>query len=76
VFGSYRKPLSASEDGCLSSAGAPVLNRAITFFVVAIVAVLFSLSEIAAGVADFAQMLFVIFLVLFAVSLLLELKRN
>lgn len=53
-----------------------MLNWAITFFLIAIVAALFGFSGIAAGAADIAQMLFVLFLVLFAVSLLIGLRRH
>ena len=53
-----------------------MLNWAITFFLIAIVSALFSFSGIAAGVADIAQMLFIFFLVLFAVSLLVGLRRH
>jgi uncharacterized membrane protein YtjA (UPF0391 family) len=54
----------------------PVLNWAISFFLIAIVSALFGFSGIAAGAADIAQMLFVLFLVLFAVSLLIGLRRH
>jgi uncharacterized membrane protein YtjA (UPF0391 family) len=53
-----------------------VLNWAISFFLIAIVSALFGFSGIAAGAADIAQMLFVLFLVLFAVSLLIGLRRH
>lgn len=54
----------------------PLLNWAITFFMIAIVAALFGFGGIGGGVADLAQMLFVLFLVLFAVSLLVGLRRH
>jgi uncharacterized membrane protein YtjA (UPF0391 family) len=54
----------------------PVLNWAITFFIIAIVAALFGFSGISGGVADLAQMLFVLFLVLFAISLLVGLRKH
>jgi uncharacterized membrane protein YtjA (UPF0391 family) len=53
-----------------------VLNWAITFFIVAIVAALFGFSGIPAAAAEIAQVLFVLFLVLFAVSLLAGLRRR
>ena len=53
-----------------------MLNWAITFFIIAIVAALFGFSGIASGVAEIAQLLFVFFLVLFAVSLLVGLRRR
>jgi uncharacterized membrane protein YtjA (UPF0391 family) len=53
-----------------------VLNWAITFFLVAIVAALVGFSGIAAGAANIAQMLFILFLVLFAISLLIGLRRH
>ena len=53
-----------------------MLNWAISFFLIAIASALFGFSGIAAGAADVAQMLFVLFLVLFAVSLLIGLRRR
>jgi uncharacterized membrane protein YtjA (UPF0391 family) len=53
-----------------------VLNWAITFFLIAIVAALVGFSGIPAGAAEIAQMLFILFLVLFAVSLLIGLRRH
>ena len=53
-----------------------MLNWAITFFIIAIVAALFGFSGVAAGAADIAQILFIVFLVLFAVSLLVGLRRR
>jgi uncharacterized membrane protein YtjA (UPF0391 family) len=59
-----------------SSAPKFMLNWAIIFFIVAIVAALFGFSGIASGVADVAQLLFVFFLVLFALSLVVGLRRR
>ena len=53
-----------------------MLNWAITFFLIAIVAALFGFSGVAVGAADIAQMLFIVFLVLFAISLLIALRRH
>ena len=53
-----------------------MLNWAITFFIVALAAALFGFSGIAAGAAEIAQILFVVFLVLFAVSLLVGLRKR
>jgi uncharacterized membrane protein YtjA (UPF0391 family) len=55
---------------------ARVLNWAISFFIIAIVAALFGFTGISGTIADLAQMLFVVFLVLFAVSLLVGLRRS
>jgi len=53
-----------------------MLNWAITFFLIAIVAALFGFSGIATGFADIAQLLFILFLVLFAISLVVGLRRR
>ena len=53
-----------------------VLNWAITFFIIAIAAALFGFSGIAAGAADIAQIIFVLFLVLFVISLLVGLRKR
>lgn len=47
-----------------------MLNWTLAFFVVAVVAALFGFSGIAAGAENIAWILFVLFLVLFAVSLI------
>jgi uncharacterized membrane protein YtjA (UPF0391 family) len=53
-----------------------MLNWAITFFLIAIVAALFGFGGIATGFADIAQLLFILFLVLFAISLVVGLRRR
>jgi uncharacterized membrane protein YtjA (UPF0391 family) len=53
-----------------------MLNWAITFFLIAIAAAVFGFSGFAAGAAEIAQLLFVLFLVLFAVSLLIGLRNR
>ena len=53
-----------------------MLNWAIFFFIIAIVAALFGFSGIATGFADGAQLVFIFFLVLFAISLLVGLRRR
>lgn len=53
-----------------------MLNWAISFFIIAVVAALFGFSGISHELADIAQMLFVFFLVLFALSLLVGLRRR
>jgi uncharacterized membrane protein YtjA (UPF0391 family) len=59
-----------------AAGGGRVLNWAITFFIIAIAAALFGFSGIAAGAAEIAQIIFVLFLVLFAVSLLVGLRKR
>lgn len=53
-----------------------MLNYAITFLVIALVAALFGFTGIAAGAVDIARILFYIFLVLFVVSLIVSLMRG
>jgi len=53
-----------------------MLGWAILFLVVAIVAALFGFGGIAAAATDIAQILFVIFLLLFVASLVLHLVRG
>lgn len=52
-----------------------MLHYSIVFFVIAIVAALFGFTDIAGGAASIAKILFVIFLVLFVVSLIFGRKR-
>lgn len=47
-----------------------MLSWALTFFVLAIIAAVFGFGNIAAGASTIAQILFVLFLVLFVVSLI------
>ncbi len=47
-----------------------MLNWALTFFILAIVAAVLGFGGIAAGAASIGKILFVLFLVLFAVSLI------
>jgi uncharacterized membrane protein YtjA (UPF0391 family) len=56
--------------------GKPMLHYAIVFFVIALVAALFGFTGIAAGAVEIAKILFFIFLLLFAVSLLFGLMRR
>lgn len=53
-----------------------VLSWALIFFVVAIIAAVFGFGGIASASAGIAQILFFIFLVLFAVSLIMGLARG
>jgi uncharacterized membrane protein YtjA (UPF0391 family) len=53
--------------------GATMLYWAAVFFVIALVAALFGFGGIAAGAAEIAKILFFIFLVVFAVTLVLGL---
>jgi uncharacterized membrane protein YtjA (UPF0391 family) len=53
-----------------------VLNWAITFFIIAVAAALFGFSGIASGATEIAQILFILFLVLFVVSLLVGLRKR
>jgi uncharacterized membrane protein YtjA (UPF0391 family) len=46
-----------------------VLSWSLTFFIVAIIAAVFGFGGIASGAADIARVLFFVFLVVFAVSL-------
>ena len=49
-----------------------MLNLAITFFIVAIIAAIFGFGGIAAAATEIAQILFVIFLALFVVAALVH----
>lgn len=53
-----------------------MLRWALIFFIVAIIAAVFGFGGIAAGAASIAKILFYIFLVLFAISLLTGLLRK
>ena len=53
-----------------------MLSWALTFFIVAIIAAVLGFGGIAAGASSIAQILFVVFLVLFAVSLIAGLVRG
>jgi uncharacterized membrane protein YtjA (UPF0391 family) len=53
-----------------------MLNWAIAFFLIAIVAALFGFTGIAVGAAEIAKILFFVFLVLFLVSLVVGLLRR
>ena len=53
-----------------------MLNYALIFFIIAIIAAVFGFSGIAAGAAEIAKILFFVFLALFVVSLVIGfLKR-
>lgn len=53
-----------------------MLSWALAFFIIAIIAAVFGFGGIAAGAAGIAKVLFFLFLVLFAVSLVLGLRRG
>ena len=53
-----------------------MLNYAVTFLVIALVAALFGFTGIAAGAVEIAKVLFFIFIVLFVVSLIMGLTRR
>jgi uncharacterized membrane protein YtjA (UPF0391 family) len=53
-----------------------MLRWAIAFFIIAIIAAIFGFGNIAAGATDIAKILFFIFLILFLVSLVLNLVRG
>ncbi len=52
-----------------------MLRWSVIFFVIALVAALFGFSGIAANVVELAKILFIVFLVLFAVSLIVPRLR-
>lgn len=52
-----------------------MLNWAVTFFVVAIIAALFGFTNIAGSAVDIAKILFVVFLILAVLSFVLGRKR-
>ena len=53
-----------------------MLSWALAFFIIAIAAAVFGFGGIAAGAAEIAKVLFFLFLVLFAVSLVFGLRRG
>lgn len=53
-----------------------MLNYAIVFFIIALVAALFGFTGIAAGAVEIAKILFFVFLILFVVSLVMGLRRR
>ncbi len=53
-----------------------MLHYAVVFFIVALVAALFGFGGIAAGAVEIAKILFFIFVVLFAISLVVGLLRR
>jgi len=53
-----------------------MLHYAVVFFIIAIIAAVFGFTEIAAGAAEIAKILFYIFLVVFVVTLLLGVFRT
>lgn len=53
-----------------------MLNWSITFLIIAIIAAIFGFGGIAATAVDMAKILFVVFLVLFLVSLLIGMFRG
>ena len=53
-----------------------MLYYAAVFFIIALIAALFGFTGIAIGAAEIAKILFLIFLVLFAVSLVVGLLRR
>ncbi|HKU97380.1 MAG TPA: DUF1328 domain-containing protein [Vineibacter sp.] len=53
-----------------------MLRWAVVFFVIALVAALFGFGGIAAAATDIARILFIIFLVLFIISLVMGMMRR
>lgn len=53
-----------------------MLNYAVTFLVIALVAALFGFTGIAAGAVEIAKVLFFIFIALFVASLIMGLTRR
>lgn len=53
-----------------------MLNYAVTFLIIALLAALFGFTGIAAGAVEIARILFFVFLVLFAASLAMGLMRR
>ena len=53
-----------------------MLNWAVTFFVIALIAAVFGFTGVAVAAAGVAKLLFVVFLVLFLVSLVTHLSRT
>jgi len=53
-----------------------MLYWSVTFFIIALVAAIFGFGGIASGAMDIAKVIFFIFLVLFAISVLMRLFRR
>lgn len=53
-----------------------MLNWAVTFFIIAIVAAIFGFGGIAAALTDVAVILFFVFIVLFVLSLIVHLVKG
>ncbi|HEX5804308.1 MAG TPA: DUF1328 domain-containing protein [Azospira sp.] len=53
-----------------------MLNYAVIFLVIALLAALFGFTGIAAGAVEIARILFFVFLVLFAISLIVGMVRR
>jgi uncharacterized membrane protein YtjA (UPF0391 family) len=53
-----------------------MLRWAVIFFIIAIVAAVFGFGNIAAGATDIAKILFILFVILFLVSLIFGLVRG
>jgi uncharacterized membrane protein YtjA (UPF0391 family) len=55
---------------------ARMLRWAVIFFIIAIIAAVFGFGNIAAGATDIAKILFILFVILFVVSLIFGLVRG
>jgi uncharacterized membrane protein YtjA (UPF0391 family) len=53
-----------------------MLRWAVIFFIIAIIAAVFGFGNIAAGATDIAKILFILFVILFLVSLIFGLVRG
>ena len=53
-----------------------MLHYAVVFFIIAVIAAIFGFTGIAAGAVEIAKVLFFIFILLFAVSLVMGLVRR
>lgn len=53
-----------------------MLHYAVVFFVIALIAALFGFTRIAAGAAEIAKILFLVFIVIAAVSFILSLVKK
>lgn len=62
--------------GCLSMKGKEMLQYAVVFLIIALVAGLLGFTGIAAGAVQIAKVLFFIFLLLFLASLIVGLMRR
>jgi uncharacterized membrane protein YtjA (UPF0391 family) len=67
------QPFRAAE---VAARGVGMLNWALIFFVIAVVAAIFGFSGIAVATAGIAKILFFLFLILFVVSLISGLTRR